>query len=142
VRIVASDIDTEALACAQRGTYPLAKVDGMDPERLRRFFLRGTGPNEGYARVHPQVRALVDFKRVNLSEGEWDVPETIAAIFCRNVMIYFPREVQSAVVRGFAGRLAPDGLLFAGHSENLHYVAGDVYKACGRTVYQVQGVVK
>jgi len=137
VRIIASDIDTEALACAERGTYPLAKLEGLEPERLKRFFQRGTGANEGYARVHPQLRALVDFKRVNLSEGSWPVPETIAAIFCRNVMIYFSRDTQAALVRRFAQRLAPDGLLFAGHSENLHYVAGDLYRACGRTVYRV-----
>jgi chemotaxis protein methyltransferase CheR len=139
VRIVASDIDTEALAVAQRGVYPLAKLDGIAPERLKRFFLRGTGANEGAARIHPELRARIEFKRVNLSEASWDVPERIAAIFCRNVMIYFSRETQGALVRRFAGRLAPDGLLFAGHSENLHYVAGDIYRACGRTVYQVQG---
>jgi len=139
VRIVASDIDTDALACAARGTYPLAKLEGLEPERLKRFFQRGTGANEGFARVHPQLRELIDFKRVNLSEATWPVPETIAAIFCRNVMIYFSRDTQATLVRRFAQRLAPDGLLFAGHSENLHYVAGDLYKACGRTVYRVTG---
>ena len=139
VRIIASDIDTEALAFAERGVYPLAKLEGIAPQRLKQFFLRGTGANEGSARIHPELRARIEFKRINLSEGRWDLPETVAAIFCRNVMIYFSRETQSALVRRFAQRLVPGGLLFAGHSENLHYVAGDVYRTCGRTVYQVIG---
>ena len=137
VRIVASDIDTDALAYAERATYPLAKLEGLEPARLKRFFLRGTGANEGLARIHPDLRARVEFKRINLSESTWPVPESIAAIFCRNVMIYFSRDTQAALVRRFAQRLSPDGLLFAGHSENLHYVAGDLYRACGRTVYRV-----
>ena len=137
VRIIASDIDTEALAFGERGIYPLAKLEGISPQRLKQFFLRGTGPNEGVARIHPDLRARIEFKHINLSEAQWDVPETISAILCRNVMIYFSRETQAALVRRFAERLRPDGLLFAGHSENLHYVAGDVYRACGRTVYRV-----
>jgi chemotaxis protein methyltransferase CheR len=137
VRIIASDIDTEALAFAERGIYPVAKLDGISPQRLKQFFQRGTGPNEGSARIHPSLRARIEFKHINLSESKWDVPETVAAIFCRNVMIYFSRETQAALVRRYAQRLGPDGLLFAGHSENLHYVAGDVYRACGRTVYRV-----
>ena len=109
VRIIASDVDTDALAFAERGIYPLAKLEGIAPQRLKHFFLRGTGSNEGSARVHPDIRARIEFKHINLSEGRWDVPETIAAIFCRNVMIYFSRDTQSALVRRFARRLVPGG---------------------------------
>ncbi len=143
VRIIASDIDTDALAFAERGVYPLAKLEGIAPDRLKRFFLRGTGVNEGSARIHPELRARIEFKHVNLSDSQWEVPTALAAIFCRNVMIYFSRDTQAALVRRFAQRLAPGGLLFAGHSENLHYVAGDIYRACGRTVYQaLNGVTR
>ena len=139
VRIFASDIDTETLEFAARGAYPLAKLQGLEPQLVKRHFLCGTGPNEGLARVRPELRALVEFKAVNLSDDEWDVPKPLAAIFCRNVMIYFNRETQRRLVARFAERLAPDGLLFAGHSENLHYIAGDLYRSRGHTVYEVAG---
>jgi chemotaxis protein methyltransferase CheR len=148
VRIVASDIDTDTLAFAARGVYPLAKLQGLSPAQVKRFFLCGVGANEGLARVRPEIRSLVEFKAVNLSD-QWDrpnklgtsgdIPETLAAVFCRNVMIYFNRETQGRLVRRFATRLAPDGLLFAGHSENLHYIAGDLYRTRGHTVYEVVG---
>jgi chemotaxis protein methyltransferase CheR len=141
VRIVASDIDTDTLAFAARATYPLAKLQGLTPAQVKRHFLCGVGANEGLARVRPAIRDLVEFKALNLGDPEWDVPESIAAIFCRNVMIYFARDTQNRLVRRFAQRLAPDGLLFAGHSENLHYIAGDLYRARGHTVYEVTGGV-
>ena len=137
IRIVASDIDTDALAFAERGVYPLEKLQGLVPERLKRFFLRGTGANDGHARIHPAVRSRIQFRHVNLSDAVWDIPEPLDAIFCRNVMIYFSRDTQRALVRRFAQKLAPEAPLFAGHSENLHYIAGELYRACGRTVYRV-----
>jgi len=137
VRIVASDIDTDTLACAARGVYPLAKLQGLSPAQVKRHFLCGVGANQGLARVRPGIRGLVDFKPVNLGDAKWDIPESLAAVFCRNVMIYFNRETQGRLVRRFAARLAPDGLLFAGHSENLHYIAGDLYRTRGHTVYEV-----
>ena len=137
VRIIASDIDTETLEFARRGVYPLARLKGLSAAQVKRHFLCGSGANEGMARVRPEIRGLVEFKAINLSDARWDVPESLAAIFCRNVMIYFARETQNRVVRRFARLLTPDGLLFAGHSENLFYVAGDVFRTRGHTVYDV-----
>ncbi len=66
VRILATDIDTQVLATGQRGVYPVERVAGLDAERRRRFFQRGTGPNEGQCRVHPALQALIDFRPLNL----------------------------------------------------------------------------
>jgi chemotaxis protein methyltransferase CheR len=40
-------------------------------------------------------------------------------IFCRNVMMYFDRQTQTAVVGRLAACLEPGGYLFVGHSETL-----------------------
>ena len=50
------------------------------------------------------------------------------AIFCRNVMIYFDRDTQLAVLRRFAPLLKPDGLLFVGHSET--FITRPIFSAC------------
>jgi chemotaxis protein methyltransferase CheR len=133
VRIVASDIDTRVLDTAAQGVYPLERVEGLERERLRRFFQRGTGAHAGYARVRPELRALVEFRQVNLLDDAWPVPGGLVAIFCRNVLIYFDRATQAGVVARFAPLLARDGLLFAGHSENLAYARQ--FRARGHTVY-------
>lgn len=137
VRIIASDLDTEALATAERGVYALDKLDALSQLRLKKFFLKGTGARAGYARIRPEVQRLVDFRQLNLHDGPWDIPAPLAAIFCRNVMIYFNKETQAKILARFLPLLRPNGLLFAGHSENFFYNAADIFRNRGKTVYEL-----
>ena len=137
VRIIASDLDTEALATAARGVYPMEKLASLSPQRLKKFFLKGTGAQAGFARIRPEVKRMVDFRQVNLHEGPWHIEAPLAAIFCRNVMIYFNKETQAKILARFAPLLRPHGLLFAGHSENFFYNAGDIFRNRGKTVYEL-----
>jgi chemotaxis protein methyltransferase CheR len=138
VRIHATDVDTQVLAYAERGIYPADRVEKLSPERMRRFFLRGTNDQEGSVRVRPELRALVRFSRLNLLDRQWPLKTRFDAIFCRNVMIYFDRQTQRGIVERFVPLMKPDGLLFAGHSESLHHCA-DLFRLKGRTVYELAG---
>ena len=134
--ILASDLDTQVLAKAAEGIYPIERVERMDPDRVRRFFQRGTGVQAGQVRIRPELRSLVSFQRINLLEPSWPVRGPFDAIFCRNVMIYFDKHTQAAILRRFAPLLRPDGLLFVGHSESLFHVS-DVFRLRGKTVYEL-----
>ncbi|MCS2610264.1 CheR family methyltransferase [Halomonas dongshanensis] len=133
-RIIASDIDTEALAKARAGIYPQEQVRKLDEARIKRFFQKGTGSHAGLARVRPEVAALVEFVPLNLLASPWPMKGPFDAIFCRNIMIYFDKETQAKILKRFAPLLKPDGLLFAGHSENFSYIS-DAFKLRGQTVY-------
>lgn len=135
VEVIASDIDTEVLAKAKDGVYPLAEVSPVPPAWLKKYFLRGVGPWEGTVRVHPDVRGRVSFRRVNLIDPPWDVRPGLNAIFCRNVVIYFDRATQQRLFDRYADHLSPDGYLFVGHAENLHGVT-DRFAPLGGTVYR------
>jgi len=133
--IIATDIDTEVLRRAQRGNYALEAVDSMSPERLRRFFLKGVGQNEGRIMVRPELQAMVRFSPCNLQGDNWPAGEQFDVIFCRNVMIYFSRESQRQVLERFIRVLRPGGLLFVGHSES--YATGHAaLRNCGKTAYE------
>ncbi len=135
VRILATDIDTQVLATARRGVYPLERVAGMDATRRRTFFKRGTGPNEGQCRVHPQLQTLIDFRPLNLLSPRYDVGGPFSALFCRNVMIYFDKPTQRDILSRLVTHMDADSLLYTGHSENyLH--AADLIRPCGRTLYR------
>jgi len=136
VSILASDLDTQVLSKAAEGIYLLERIERLTPERVRRFFLRGTGAQAGQARVRAELRSSVTFQRINLLEQSWPVRGPFDAIFCRNVMIYFDKQTQAAILRRFAPLLRPDGLLFVGHSESLFHVS-DVFRLRGKTVYQL-----
>ncbi|HEY0665060.1 MAG TPA: CheR family methyltransferase [Gallionella sp.] len=136
VTIIASDLDTNVLARAQAGIYPAERIEKMPEATIKRFFLRGTGAQSGYVRVRPELRAMVDFRPLNLLSKEWSVKGPLDAIFCRNVMIYFDKETQLKILQRFAPLMRPDGLLFAGHSESFHN-ATHVFRLRGKTVYEL-----
>ncbi len=138
VSIMASDLDTNVLATAQKGVYPIERVDKLSPERLRKFFLRGTGAQEGYVSVRPELKNMIQFQRINLLDQSYAVKGPLDVIFCRNVMIYFDKPTQYKILSRFAPLMQPDGLMFAGHSESFLHAA-DLFKSQGKTVYTLAG---
>lgn len=135
VSIIATDVDTNVLATADAGVYPVERVEKLSESAVKRFFLRGTGGQAGFVRVRPELRAMVTFRQVNLLSDAWPIRGPLDAIFCRNVMIYFDKETQLKILQRFAPLLQPDGLLFAGHSENFHNAA-HLFQLRGKTVYE------
>lgn len=136
MRILATDIDTVVLETAARGVYPLERIEALDAARKRRFFQRGSGPNAGQCRVRPALQALVEFRPLNLLDHDYALRDgAYAAVFCRNVMIYFDKPTQTHVLARIAPLLAPGGRLYAGHSESFTH-APDLVTSCGRTVYR------
>ena len=134
VRIVCSDIDTKVLATAQRGVYG-ADARGLSPERLKRFFLRGTQANAGSIRVRPELQKLVEFRPFNLMAAEWSLGDPFDFVFCRNVMIYFDNPTQRRVLERTHRVMRPGGLLYVGHSENFTD-SRDLFRLRGKTVYE------
>jgi chemotaxis protein methyltransferase CheR len=136
VKILATDIDTKVLETAANGIYLADRVANLSEQRLHRFFLRGKGTQSGHVRIRPELRALIDFRPLNLLAQAWSVKAPLDAIFCRNVMIYFDKPTQRKVLQRFAPLLQPQGLLFAGHSENLAFVT-DLFSLQEKTVYRL-----
>jgi chemotaxis protein methyltransferase CheR len=117
-RILAADISTHALAAARRAVYPADRFADFPPECLPSYLLRGTQNWDGWFRVKPSIRAMIEFQRLNLVEP-FQHPQPFQVIFCRNVMIYFNKATQTDLVNRLARNLAPGGYLFIGHSESL-----------------------
>jgi chemotaxis protein methyltransferase CheR len=133
-RILATDVDTEALGAAREGVYRLEALERAGLERMRPHFLRGTGPNQGLARLRSEVRDMVSFDSRNLLAPAWSKDERFDAVFCRNVMIYFDRASQQRLLERLAAVLPAGGLLFLGHSESC--AAGHpAFRAFGKTAY-------
>ncbi|HEY2452156.1 MAG TPA: protein-glutamate O-methyltransferase CheR [Scandinavium sp.] len=133
-KVFASDIDTEVLNKAQNGVYRQDELKTMSPLQLQHYFMRGTGPHSGLVRVRQELSNYVDFSPVNLLDKVYNVPGPFDAIFCRNVMIYFDKTTQQEILRRFVHLLKPDGLLFAGHSENFSNLVRE-FSLRGQTVY-------
>ena len=132
--VVATDIDTQVLAKAVDGIFTLEQAGKLSPERLKRFFLKGSGAHAGKVRMRPEVAAMVKFSQLNLLDPKWPLKGQFDAIFCRNVMIYFDKPTQEKILQRFVPLMKPNALLFAGHSENFTF-AQQALRLRGQTVY-------
>ena len=138
IKIIASDIDSKVLAKAKAGVYPLASISKIPIERQKQFFHKGKGANEGKVKVVDELRQMVQFKKLNLTDQSWDVKAPLDIIFCRNVMIYFDKPTQLNVLKRMVDMLKPTGLYMAGHSENFN-MHTNLVRPVGKTIYRPAG---
>ncbi|SUC35128.1 Chemotaxis protein methyltransferase [Providencia rustigianii] len=138
-KVMASDIDTEVLEKAKQGIYRVEELKNLSALQRQRYFMKGVGEYEGFARVKPALSNMIEFRHLNLSDSDWQIQHRFDAIFCRNVMIYFDKEMQIKLLERFAPLLKPDGLLFIGHSENISQLSKQ-FVINGQTVYSLQSV--
>ena len=115
-RVVASDISSRALRQAASGRYEERQLTGLgETERSR--YLRKTGD---HWEIVPELRSRVTVFRHNLIRDPAPAQAAGAeVVFCRNVLIYFDKPTQQAVVERLASHLRPGGYLLLGHSESM-----------------------
>lgn len=133
-KIVATDISTKVLKKAVKAIFHKDKLRNLPSPILQKYFQVGYGQQDGYYRIKKEIRDMVSFSRFNLMETPpsdfiFDV------IFCRNVMIYFDKTTQVALLKRFHKCLIKGGYFFIGHSESIagldhefDYVEPSVYR--------------
>ena len=126
VKILATDIDQEALERAQQGIYGPWSFRGVKPELIQKYCRQLKGECYG---VDDRVRSLVSFRLLNLKSDPYPSPLNGTAdldiILCRNVTIYFRPETSRKVLRGFRGSLKEGGFLLMGAAEYSQEVYQD-----------------
>jgi chemotaxis protein methyltransferase CheR len=115
--VLGTDICTTVLAAAERAIYGADMAVAIPAEQQRRYLLRGRKAEE--VRIVPELRRLVHFAHLNLMSGQYPVDHDVDIIFLRNVLIYFDKPTQMAVLRRLIQHLHPGGFLFLGHSESM-----------------------
>ncbi len=111
--IFASDIDEEMLKKAKRGWYTTDEMEGVKTEYLRKYFIE---EENGY-QVKPELKRLMKFEKRDLITNK-NHP-SIDAIFCRNVVIYFTKELKDRLYVDFYNTLRRGGYLILGKTESL-----------------------
>lgn len=133
-KIKATDISTRVLQMAVKGVFNQDKLKNVSSVMLKKYFQMGCGRWQGHYRIKKNISNMIHFSRFNLM----DTPPSsyrFDIIFCRNVMIYFDKVTQAALVNRFYQCLNKGGHLFIGHSESLtglshefKYVEPSVYR--------------
>jgi len=118
VKVIGTDISDDIVEIARNGVYPDSALTSI-PSEYKSYAMVSKDPKRRAIRVVPEIRTLTDFRRQNLMDTQYKVKKGIHIIFCRNVLIYFDRPTQQAILTKLAGLLAPGGYLLIGHSESM-----------------------
>jgi chemotaxis protein methyltransferase CheR len=118
--ILGTDISTAVLAQGRRAVYPAELISPVPPDMQARYFMhaRRPGPRRE-VRVVPELRRLVRFAHLNLMDQSYPFDRDVDVIFLRNVLIYFEKADQDAVVARLVDHLRPGGYIVLGHSESM-----------------------
>jgi chemotaxis protein methyltransferase CheR len=119
-KVLATDISTTVLKKAEMGIYTDEVVSPVPDALKRKYFMRSRDRDSNRVRVVPELRRLVEFRRLNFMEENYGLAEKANAIFCRNVIIYFDRPTQERILSKLSHHLVPRGFMFVGHAETLH----------------------
>ena len=133
--VLATDISTRVLEHARRGIYREDVIQPVPMAMKMKYLLKGKDKNRGLVRVVPQLRSLIEFRRLNFMDNDFGMKGPVDIIFCRNVIIYFDRPTQEKLLNRFAQHLVPGGYLFMGHSETLNGLGVPLVSA-GPMVYR------
>lgn len=113
-KILATDISPQSIHKALTGVYKFGPEDNITNFYINKYFNQS---GDSWA-ISDEVKKFVTFRLFNLMDP-FPFKNPFDIIFCRNVMIYFNKEVQEKLVNNFYNCLADNGLLFIGHSESL-----------------------
>jgi chemotaxis protein methyltransferase CheR len=113
VAISGIDIDSEVVRSARRAVYEPESVEEV-PSILRKRYFR---VRDGRYHLVQEVKDMVAFLHENLLDPATKQPSDL--IVCRNVLIYFERDHQEVIVKGFAGALRSGGVLVMGKTETM-----------------------
>jgi chemotaxis methyl-accepting protein methylase len=120
IEIIATDVDKACLNFAQKAVYSKENLKNVSPKLLARYFEL----SEGKFRIKDEVKSLVSFDYLDLTSQQY--PQNIDVLTCRNVFIYFNRQLQKQILDKFCGCLISGGYLIMGKSESL----GAEYEHC------------
>jgi chemotaxis protein methyltransferase CheR len=117
--IEATDISPEVIRKANGGIYLEERVESIKMDFKKKYLMRSKDREKKLVRIVPELREKVTFRNLNLMDAEFNLDRSMDIVFCRNVIIYFDRETQKALLERICGCIKPGGYLFMGHSEVL-----------------------
>jgi chemotaxis protein methyltransferase CheR len=131
--IVATDVDEEMLNKGCAALYDEGQLKNVEPHLKEKFFAR---EDDDKYRVVKSVRRVVTFKKKNLLEDSGYENQDI--IFCRNILIYFSRNLQEEILLNLARALKKGGFLVLGKAETLTAGSRKLFEAICPTerIYQ------
>lgn len=115
--ILASDINRESLKKASKGLYGNWSFRNAPPWLKNRYFVQ----NENQYEIIPEIKKMVTFSYLNLSENVYPLPgnntKSLDMVLCRNVLMYFSPDYMKMVIDRLYHSLADKAWLIVSPGE-------------------------
>ena len=113
IKIIATDIDQEAINRAKNGVYQEKSLKNLPKSFIDDYFIG----KDGIYQIKDEIKQRVEFKKHNLLKDKYF--DGCDLIVCRNVLIYFTEEAKSEIYKNFSKSLNDEGYLFVGSTEQI-----------------------
>ena len=118
--ILGTDISSQVLEQARRAVYTEEMMEPVPPDMQMRYLMRSrTAGGRREVRIVPELRRVCRFFHLNLMDTRYPFDQDVDVIFLRNVLIYFDKPTQEAVISRLVSHLRAGGYLLLGHSESM-----------------------
>ncbi len=121
--IYGTDIDDDALSSAIKGKYNIKTMENIATLRRNKYFEK---INDTTYLISEKIKKNIKFIKANLMEpfkiNFFDI------VFCRNVIIYFIKDLQKKVLQYFYDSLKDEGILILGKTETMLLSFRDKFK--------------
>lgn len=114
IKIIATDIDDEAIRKAKAGKYIAKSLESLPEDFKTKHFIQNS--DSTYS-VSEEIKNCVEFRKMNLLKDSY--PKEMDLIVCRNVLIYFTDEAKDMIYQKFSDSLRKGGMLFVGSTEQI-----------------------
>ena len=118
-QILATDISISMLHVAKNAIYSEEDVQPMAQALRHKYLLRSKNNEKKLVQIIPELRNKVSLGILNLMDAPYKVPHKMDIIFCRNVLIYFNKTTEEAIINRLSDCLVRKSYLFLGHSESI-----------------------
>lgn len=113
IKILATDIDEEAINKAKQGLYNEKSLANLPVSFKDKYFKKV----ESSYKINDEIKQRVEFKKMDLLKDKF--PTNLDLITCRNVMIYFTDDGKNLLYKKFHDSLNNNGILFVGSTEQI-----------------------
>lgn len=115
VKVLASDLSPRILQRGKKGIFDEAQLRDLPKAMRSRYF---SPVSEGMA-IAPEVKALVVFRRLNLTRLPFPMTGPLDAIFCHEGLAPLLPRARQRTVEAIKAILSEQGMLRTGHDETI-----------------------
>lgn len=114
--VLGTDISSTVIAQAEAGRYGEASLEQVRSEILVKYF---NALGEGQYAINKDIKSMCTFRRLNLQNHPYPFQRRFDVVFCRNVLYYFDRDHQRAVLEAIYDATEPGGWLLTSVTETV-----------------------